>query len=361
MSNLLTPAQVNELKLAHKLVADKKIADKMKAILMVNDGYSYPEIEKVLLLDESTVRRSLKKFKDRGVNGLLETKYIGGNNKLLTSKQESQLKAFLTKNTQQTTQSIKEHINTVYRKDCSLSGTTKLLHRLGFVYKKPKVIPGKVDLKRQTQFIERYQQIKDNLGEDDNIYFGDATHPTHNTKAEYGWILKGKANDKYIKTNTGRKRLNLNGVVNLNQQTAIVNHEDTINAEAVTKLFEDIKTHQPQGKVYIILDNAKYHHANKVTTWLKKNQRFKILFLPPYSPNLNIIERLWRFYHQKITNNHYFESFEKFKEESLAFFKNLNQYHQELKTLLTDNFQTFNSTQVQSWVGGVYSNTERLN
>jgi len=348
MSNLLTANQINELKQAHKVVADKKIADKIKAIILLDKGYSYSEIEEILLLNESTVRRSLKKFKKRGVNGLLETKYIGGNNKLLTSKQESQLKAFLTKNTQQTTQSIREHIHTVYRKDYSLSGTTKLLHRLGFVYKKPKVIPGKVDLKKQAQFIKKYQEVKDRLGKEDNIYFGDASHPTHNTKAEYGWILKGKDNDKYIKTNTGRKRLNLNGVINLQTKQSIVNYEDAVNADAVIKLFKQIKEKQPQGNIHIILDNAKYHHAKKVKEWLKDNPRFKILFLPPYSPNLNIIERLWRFYHQKITNNHYFESFEKFKEASLAFFKNLNKYHQELETLLTDNFQTFKPSQVQS-------------
>lgn len=341
MPKLLTDNQVQELKQAHRAVRDKRVADWIKAIIMVNDGYEYEEIRKVLLLDESTVRRAVKRFKDRGVNGLLETKYIGGNNKKLTAKQEEQLRRFLEINTQRDTLAIQEHVNSLYKVNYSQSGITSLLHRLGFVYKKPRVIPGKVDKKKQEQFIKKYNRIKAGLKEEDKIYFGDASHPTHNTKAEYGWILRGKKNDKYIKTNTGRQRLNLNGVINLEEQTAIVNHEETVNKEAVIQILEGIKEAQPRGKVYIIWDNARYHHAKDVKAWLSENKRFKILFLPPYSPNLNIIERLWRFYHKKVTANQYFESFEEFKRQTLDFFKDLNKYEAELTTLLTDNFQTF--------------------
>jgi len=348
MSKILTKEEIVSLKDAHRLVANKRIADWIKAILMVDDGYGYGEIERVLLLNESTVRRAIKRFKKRGVNGLLETKYIGGNNKLLTNAEEKQIKVFLEINTQQTTIEIRDHIKTVYQVKYSLSGVTKLLHRLGFTYKKPKIIPGKADLKKQDKFIKKYNRVKENLRENDRIYFGDASHPTHNTKADYGWILKGKKNDKWIKSNTGRKRLNLNGVINLKHQEAIVLSEETINADAVISLLEKIKKKQPKGKAYLIWDNARYHHAKKVKEWLNKNKRFKILFLPPYSPNLNIIERLWRFYHKKVTASQYFESFEEFKRKTLDFFKNLKKYKKELSSLLTDNFQTFDPVHLHS-------------
>jgi transposase len=76
--------------------------------------------------------------------------------------------------------------------------------------------------------------------------------------------------------------------------------------------------------------------------------RFKLLFLPPYSPNLNLIERLWRFFHQKVTYNHYFETFGEFKDAALTFFKNLKQYEKELSTLLTDSFQLFPAEKLQT-------------
>ena len=218
-------------------------------------------------------------------------------------------------------------------------GTTKLLHRLGFSYKKPKVIPGKADRAKQEAFLKTYEETKAKLEANDRIYFLDSTHPEHNTKPSYGWILKGKANDKFVKTNTGRNRLNLNGALNFHDKTAIVLEEETINKEATISLLETIRKKQKNGKVYLILDNASHHHARIVKRWILHHRRFKLLFLPTYSPNLNLIERLWRFFHQRATWNRYFETFEEFRKTSLNFFKNLNFYEKELSTLLTDNFQ----------------------
>ncbi len=81
-------------------------------------------------------------------------------------------------------------------------GITKLLHRLGFAYKKPKIIPGKVDRVKQEAFLKTYWETKASLGVKDRMYFLDSTHPQHNTQPSYGWILKGKTNDKLVKTNS---------------------------------------------------------------------------------------------------------------------------------------------------------------
>lgn len=218
-------------------------------------------------------------------------------------------------------------------------GATKLLHRLGFTYKKPKIVPNKVDPQKQAAFIKTYHETKAALGINDSVYFLDSTHPQHNTQPDYGWILRGKQNDKYIKTNSGRARLNLNGALNMSDKTAIVLEEKTINTQALINLLEAIGKKQKKGKVYVILDNAKHHHAFLVRRWRLHHPRFRFIFLPAYSPNLNLIERLWRFFHQKVTWNHYFETFEEFKNTTLAFFKNLKQYQTELATLMADNFQ----------------------
>ena len=307
--------------------------------MCLHNGYTYEQIAQVLMIDEVTTRRYVQKYQEKGIDGLLECRYAGGVGKL-TLTQESGLRNYLICQTPQTAKSVVAHIKDRYGVNYTVVGVTKLLHRLGFVYKKPKVIPGKVDSTKQTEFIEQYQDLKKSLGPNDRIYFADATHPQHNTMLAYGWILKGKAHDKYIKSNTGRKRLNLNGALNLKDKTAVVLEEQTINANATINLLTAIKEKQRSGKIYIILDNASYHHSKVVTSWLKKHKRFKTIFLPPYSPNLNIIERLWLFFHKKITYNRYFESFEEFKKTSLNFFKDLKYYQQELSALLTDSFQT---------------------
>jgi transposase len=345
--DILTEEQVVALKLAHKQTREKRLADRIKAILYLHYGFSYAEIAKLLLFDEVTIRRYLKQFQEKSIDGLLECRYTGGKSRL-TLIQETEVKEFFKEQTPQTAMEAVEHMQKTYEISYSVIGMTKLLHRLGFVYKKPKVIPAKTDREKQETFIKLYQQTKEQLGINDSLYFLDATHPTHNTTLSYGWILKGKANDKYVKTTSGRKRLNLNGALNVNNKTAIVLEEKTINTDATIHLLEAIKQKQKRGKVYMILDNASHHHAKLVRRWMLHHPRFKLIFLPAYSPNLNLIERLWRFFHQKVTYNHYFETFIEFKETTLTFFKNLNQYEKELATLLTDNFQLFPSQKLQS-------------
>ena len=344
---MLTDAQVIQLKLAHKQTREKRLADRIKAVLYVHFGLSYSEIAKLLLFDEVTVRRYRKQFEKKGVDGLLEYRYMGGTGRL-TTVQEQELKTFLRDNTKRTAKEVVYYIEKTYGMKFTVVGVTKLLHRLGFTYKKPKLIPGKVNLLKQAAFLKTYNETKASLGLNDQIYFLDATHPQHNAQPSYGWILKGKTNDKLVKTNSGRERLNLNGALNFKDKTAIVLEEETINKEATVRLLEAIWKKQKKGKVYLILDNASYYHARVVKRWILHHPRFKLLFVPSYSPNLNLIERLWRFFHQKITWNHYFETFEEFKTTTLEFFKNLKQYEQELSTLLTDNFQLYPAKMLQT-------------
>ena len=336
----LTEQQVIELKTAHKQTKEKRLADRIKAVLYLHFGLSYADIAKLLLFDEGTIRRYGTQYQRKGIEGLLEYHYTGGQSHL-SLHQEYALKAYLKDTTQQTAKAVVDYLHTTYGVGYSVIGVTKLLHRLGFVYKKPKVMPGKLNRQKQELFLQTYQETKANLGAHDQIYFLDATHPQHNTTLSYGWILKGKKNDKYLKTNSGRERLNLNGALRFSDKTALVLEEKRINQYATMRLLETIKNNQKHGKAYLILDNASYYHAKTVRHWILHHPRFKLLFLPAYSPNLNIIERLWKFFHKKITYNHYFETFDEFKSIALDFFKNLNRYEKELSTVLTDNFQLY--------------------
>jgi len=347
MPGFLTDEQVAVLRVAHRTTKDKRLADRVKAILSLNAGYRHEDVSRILLLDEVTLRRYVKQFQEHGIDGLLECRYTGGVS-ALTVVQEQQLKRFLDTNTQRTAQAIQEHIAFRYDIRYSVIGVTKLLHRLGFTYKKPKIVPGKADPKKQERFLARYRKLQASMHPEDHLYFVDATHPQHTTQPAYGWILKGKTHDKLIKTPSGRERLNLCGALNGKTHHAVVLSEETVNAESIIRLGNTLLKKHKTGKIYVILDNAKYHHANLVTAWRQTHGRIKFLFLPSYSPNLNLIERLWRFFHQRVTWNRYFESFEAFKRESLGFFQNLKPYERELATLLADNFQVVPSQKLQT-------------
>ena len=343
----LTEQQVLELKLAHRQTREKRLADRIKAVLMLNSGFTYAQVTKALLLDEVTLRRQVRKFQNQGITGLLELHYTRGQT-ALTLTQETELKEYLRDNTKRTAKEVVDYVYQTYRVEFSVIGITKLLHRLGFSYKKPKIVPGKADRVKQEEFLQKYEEIKSGLSANDQIYFLDSTHPQHNTLPSCGWILKGKANDKIVKTNSGRDRINLNGALSLNGHKALVLEEKTVNRFAVIRLLERMEMEQPEGEIYLILDNASHHRANDVKTWVKNHHRFKLIFLPSYSPNLNLIERLWRFFHQKVLWNHYFATFEEFKTVSLEFFNNLAIYKKELDTLLTDNFQLVPNLNLQT-------------
>lgn len=101
----------------------------------------------------------------------------------------------------------------------------------------------------------------------------------------------------------------------------------------------EIMRKQPLGLIYIILDNAKYYRSHLVNEFLQGNPRIQFLFLPAYSPNLNTIERLWKFFKKNVTYNSYYEEFAVFRQYCLKFFKNIKKFRPELETLMTDNFQ----------------------
>lgn len=345
MPNYLTPTQIASLRAAHRQVRDKRSADRIKAVVALADGRDYVEVATILMLDETTLRRYVKRFQEDGIDGLLECRYTGGKSEL-TPTQERALARYLAHNTLPTALAATTHIKKRYGVDYSLAGVTKLLHRLGFSYKKPRVIPGKMNPERQAAFIKEYEGVKASLGEHDTIQFMDATHPTHNTTPSYGWIKRGREYDVFIKTNTGRARLNLHGALNLVTLQTTTSLEETINYKTVIKTLNKLIKKQPRGKIHLIMDNAKYYHAKKVKEWRRHHTRVKFHFIPPYSPNLNIIERLWLYYHKQVTHNRYFPNINQFRGATLYFFRHLKQYETDLRRLLTDNFQTYPATAV---------------
>jgi transposase len=115
--------------------------------------------------------------------------------------------------------------------------------------------------------------------------------------------------------------------------------EETINTHAMMRLILKIEEKQQTGEIYLTVDNASYNHSYELGLFLEDHPRVHLLYLPAYSPNLNIIERLWKFFHERHRNK-YFEKFKEFEEAALSFFQNIHQYDTELKTRLTDSFQT---------------------
>lgn len=213
----------------------------------------------------------------------------------------------------------------------------KWLHHNGFSYKQPKGVPHKLNPEAQEAFIQHYQELKQ-LNEP--ILFIDAVHPSQATKITYGWIRKGE--DKVIETTGSRTRLNFVGALNLDDIAATVTESyDTINSESIARFFWKLKKeHYPlEQKVHIILDGAGYHRSQLVKDFARMLD-IELHYLPPYSPNLNPIERLWKVMHEHARNNVYFPTKASFKDAINGFFDvTLPKVAGSLTTRINDNFQ----------------------
>ena len=108
--------------------------------------------------------------------------------------------------------------------------------------------------------------------------------------------------------------------------------------------LKEIKMHYPDApRVHLILDNSGYH-KDEVFQRTANEQGFTLHFLPPYSPNLNPIERLWKVLNEEVRNNCYFQTAKEFREAIGGFFKQIvPTITDKLRLRITDNFHIVNA------------------
>lgn len=316
MKNFLTDEKRKELRVAHRKERDRRVADRIKAVVLKDQGWPCTKIAEALMLDEETITEHvdsyLKNQKLKPENGGSECK--------LNDEQLAELIKHLDEYTYTKTKDICAYIEKKYGVSYTVGGLTTLLHRIGFTYKKPKETPGKADPERQQVFITAYEELKKTTPENEPILFIDSVHPTMATKLSYGWIRKGE--DKLIASTASRTRVNLAGAIQLKDLTTITQSFETINAENMMGFFKKIKDTFPYApRIHIILDQSGYHRSQALRTFAEQNG-IELHFLPPYSPNLNPIERLWKVMNEYARNNRYFTTPEEFRNSIKFFFEN---------------------------------------
>jgi transposase len=170
-------------------------------------------------------------------------------------------------------------------------------------------------------------------------------HQTHNNENGYLWQLKGKKGTKKVPSNTGRRRLNILGALDMVTLDIVpFITEENCNKETIKVFLNEVKrTYQTAKKITIFLDNARYQRNYEVQNYAKK-LGITLEFMPPYSPNLCLIERLWKFFKKKIIKNKYYETFEEFYQEVCTFFQKWDDFLPEITSLFTLNFEIISAS-----------------
>jgi len=341
MKQFLSLEERDKLKIQHRKERDKRICDRIKAVLLFDDGWNYQEIAHVLLLSDEAVKQHIQEY----CNSQKLRPENGGSFSKLNEDQTLDLLQHLQQHTYLCAKDIVAYVWKEFSIAYTIAGMTNWLHIHGFSYKKPAVVPGKADKQAQEQWIKEYQELKNSLSLDEAICFIDGVHPTHNTKLAYGWIQKGKR--KEILTNTGRQRIHLSGAIDIISKKVLIREDLTLNASSTIEFLKQVEAAYPHvRRIHVFCDNARYYRNKDVQKYIK-NSKLEMHFLPPYSPNLNPIERLWKFVNEQVLYNKYYEKFSDFKEAVLGFLRSLFDPCPELKRLLqsriTDKFSIVGS------------------
>jgi transposase len=337
MGRMLSKKERGDLIRRHRQERDGRVRDRIKAVLAHDDGYNYSEIARILLLDDETVRRHIEDY--RRENKLSPEN--GGSEALLTGEEAKELIEHLQEITYLYVKDICQYVKKTYGVCYSISGMRKWLHVNNFCYKKPHGVPAKANKQRQEAFIRHYNRLKKTAGEKEPIYFADSVHPQHQTQLMYGWILKGVR--KEIATTGRQKRLNIIGGICLNGHRFSYREVDKVDAVNICDFLWHLRQANP-GKYYVhvIWDNARPHRNDEVHRFAKE-LGIKLHYLPPYSPNLNPVERVWKLMHESVRYNQYYEKFSEFSEAVLGFFNGIGRKKTILRDRITDNFQILHS------------------
>jgi transposase len=315
---------------------DSRRYKKITAILMLGLGHSAQATADALGIDDATVYRYADKYTSApNIEGYLRDEYTAYEGKL-SPEQLAELEAELKSRLYTSANDICAFIASRFGAKYTPTGLVPLLHRLNFEYKKTRQVTPNADPEAQREAAEAIAELVETAPEGDSIYFCDAVHPQHNTRPAHGWIKSGE--DFAVKSNTGRDRLNINGALNAREVTdVVVRTDERIDSASTITLFKQIERRNRSGTIHVICDNARYYRSRAVQEWVKTS-RIHLHFLPGYSPNLNLIERLWKYLRKKAIDTIYYPTREQFREGVMAFFRNIKEHREALESLLTLQF-----------------------
>lgn len=311
---------------------------KLLVITMHAQGAQHGFIESCLRISSPTLASYLKEYQEGRLPMVLENRYYKPSSSL-----ESYWQCLICSFTVAPVADAKAamaRIEAMTAIKLSESQCRRVMKKMGMTLKKTAPIPGKLDSQLQLDF---YQcELKPRLQEASEgkrkVLFVDAAHFVLGAFLGLVWCFARP----FIRTPPGRQRYNVLGAVDSHSKELIsIRTTDSINAVVVCALLDEIAIRYPNQAITLVMDNARYQHCALV---IRKAAELgiELLYLPAYSPNLNLIERLWKLVKKRCLTNRYYDNFEKFRAAIDDCLRDVNGVAKaELDSLLTLRFQFF--------------------
>jgi transposase len=318
------------------------IQKRMEALYLKSQKLSHQDICQICRISKTTLIVYLRKYEGGGIEGLKKLDYKGQvselNQYFLTIEEQFQ------KNPPRTANEASAMIEELTGIKRSPTQVREFMKRIGMKTRKIGYVPGKAanpaKIEQQEQFRQETLEplLEEAKQEKRAVYFVDAAHFVHRAYLGFLWCFQRI----FMASPSGRKRFNVLGAINaLTHQIITVTNESYINSESVCELLDKLAALSLSIPITLVLDNARYQKCHKVTDHAK-TLKIELLYLPSYSPHLNLIERLWKFVRNECLYSKYYETFEDFKKAISNCLDTANTKKKEkLATLLTWNFQSF--------------------
>jgi transposase len=346
---VLTPEQRRQLERRRKRTLDRRVYQRLTAVLTVAEGHSREEVAHLLGIGLTQLGEWLRVYRNKGLDALCALHYKGDPGKL-TAQQVGQLKEKVSTGCFRNSDQIRQWLQDTFGVSYTPSGVKDLLRRVGVSYHKVTGFLWKADPDKQKEFVRKHERQKAQArraGATTRRYYVDACHPIWGLDLVYScWLLVGQR--LLVGMGSGRKRLNILGAYCPDDQEYLDLRltRDNINGEQFVNLLRLLRERHPEVKKFILyLDNAKYYDKPVVKEWLARHPGFHLEPVPPYSPNLNLIERLWKFLRAKALCR-WHKTFEAMQEAVSTVLDHLDQYRDELATLMVEQFHIIDKQEI---------------
>jgi transposase len=317
---------------------DPRVQQRCEVAYLKALEFSHQEIGRIARVSQPTVHSCLENYQAGGLDKLKEVKVYRPTSELNDHRAtlEEEFKVRPPKTINEAVERIEQC--TGLRR--SPTQVRTFLKGLGLKRLKVGQVPAKADPVQQAEFLE--QKLEPRLAEAQHgqrhVFLVDAAHFVLQPFLGFLWCFTRI----FIQAPSGRQRLNVLGALHATtRQLVTVVNQDYIKAQTVETLLRQLAAAFAGLPITIVLDNARYQHCRLIMD-LADQLDIELLFLPPYSPNLNLIERLWKFVKKECLYSEYYATFELFKQAILGCLAEAQgQHKQKLASLLTLNFQTF--------------------
>ncbi len=338
----LTPEQRQEIDRRRKASHDRRLYERLTAVLAVAAGRPRVDVADLLGVSLTQLGEWLRVFRNQGLDALctLHNKGDPGN---LTAQQVEQLKNEIHTGRFRNSDQIRHWLAETFGARYSPSGVKQLLKRIGASYHQVTGFLWKADPDKQHEFVAHYERQRTAAqrpgARRTRRYFVDACHPLWGLELVYACrLLVGQ---RFLAgMGSGRKRLNILGAYCPDDAEYLDLRltRDNINGEQFVNLLRLLRATHPETERFVLyLDRAKYYGSPVVKAWLARHPEFELEPLPTYSPNLNLIERLWKFVRKEALSR-WHPTFEAMQEGVSEVLDHLEKYRPELETLLVEKF-----------------------